>query len=106
MFAGFEGKGRLFRHVRRHFRGWGEFEGPAWGGPRRMRRGDVKYLLLETLREGPMHGYDVLRKLEERHEGRYRPSAGSVYPTLQMLEDGGFLTSETVEGKRVYAITD
>ncbi|MBV8602230.1 MAG: PadR family transcriptional regulator [Candidatus Eremiobacteraeota bacterium] len=71
-----------------------------------MRRGDVKFLILETLRERPMHGYDVMRTLEERHEGRYRPSAGSVYPTLQMLEDGGFIASEMVDGKRVYAITD
>ncbi|MBV8074068.1 MAG: helix-turn-helix transcriptional regulator [Candidatus Eremiobacteraeota bacterium] len=93
--------------MRRRFRrGWGAFEMHDWGNERRMRRGDVKFLVLETLRERPMHGYDVMRKLEERHEGRYRPSAGSVYPTLQMLEDGGFLTSETVDGKRVYAITD
>ena len=107
MFAGFEGKTRIVRHMRRKFRGgWGGFEGPEWGSPPRMRRGDIKYLLLEALAERPMHGYDIMRELEERHEGRYRPSAGSVYPTLQMLEDGGFLKSETVDGKRVYSITD
>jgi DNA-binding PadR family transcriptional regulator len=76
-----------------------------WGNDWRARRGDVKYLLLETLLEQPMHGYEIIRRLEEQHGGRYRPSPGSVYPTLQMLEEGGFLSSETIEGKRVYALT-
>ncbi len=78
--------------------GWG---GP-WGG--RQRRGDVKYLVLEMLVDGPKHGYEVIRALEERRG--VRPSAGSVYPTLQLLQDGGFVTSEQVEGKRVYTITE
>jgi DNA-binding PadR family transcriptional regulator len=64
----------------------------------------VKYVVLELLAEGPRHGYDIIRGIEERHG--VRPSAGSVYPTLQMLEDGGFVTSEQVDGKRVYTITD
>jgi DNA-binding PadR family transcriptional regulator len=64
----------------------------------------MKYRILELLAERPRHGYDVIRDLEERNEG-YRASAGSVYPTLQLLEDGGFVTSETVDGKRVYTIT-
>jgi DNA-binding PadR family transcriptional regulator len=51
-----------------------------------------------------MHGYDIMQSLERM--GQYRPSPGSVYPTLQMLEDGGFVTSEQVDGKRVYTITD
>ena len=70
-----------------------------------MRRGDVKYDILATLVEQPRHGYDVIRALEEQREG-YRPSPGSVYPTLQMLEDEGYVTSATVEGKRVYTLTD
>src|SRR6476620_2557416 len=79
------------------------------GGPRfmgkamRMRRGDMKFLLLEVLKEGPRHGYDIISELE-RQSG-YRPSPGSVYPTLTMLEEGGYLTSEQVEGKKVYTIT-
>ncbi len=77
--------------------GWG-----AWGG--RQRRGDMKFLVLEMLADGPKHGYEVIRGLEERRG--IRPSAGSVYPTLQMLEDGGFVTSEHVDGKRIYTITD
>src|SRR5687767_15997647 len=71
----------------------------------RVRRGDMKYLLLEILKEGPRHGYEIINNLEGKFRG-YRPSPGSVYPTLQMLEEGGFLTSEQVEGKKVYTITD
>lgn len=80
---------------------WREF-----GEEMRTRRGDIKYLLLELLAEKPRHGYDLIRELETRHGGFYRPSAGSIYPTLQMLEEGGHLTSEMVEGKRVYTITE
>jgi DNA-binding PadR family transcriptional regulator len=72
----------------------------------RARRGDVKFIILAALNEKPMHGYDIMRTLEEMHKGKYRPSPGSVYPTLQMLEDGGFVTSEQVDGKRVYTITE
>jgi DNA-binding PadR family transcriptional regulator len=93
-------------------RGWrgrggqGGFGIPEFGNEWRARRGDIKFLLLETLAEGPMHGYEVIRRLSERHEGRYRPSPGSVYPTLQMLEEGGFLSGELIDGKRVYTITE
>ena len=78
----------------------------AWGNEQRARRGDVKFIVLGALAEKPMHGYDIIQTLEQRHEGRYRPSPGSIYPTLQMLEDGGFVTSEQVDGKRVYTITE
>jgi DNA-binding PadR family transcriptional regulator len=60
--------------------------------------------VLELLAEGPRHGYDIIKGIEERRG--VRPSAGSVYPTLQLLEDGGFVTSEQIDGKRVYTITD
>jgi DNA-binding PadR family transcriptional regulator len=79
-------------------KGWGcEFP--------RMRRGDVKFLLLEILKDGPRHGYEIIGELEARFRG-YRASPGSVYPTLQMLEEGGFVTSEEVDGKKVYTITE
>lgn len=71
----------------------------------RMRRGDIKFLLLEILEDNPRHGYEIISELESKHGG-YRPSPGSVYPTLQMLEEGGFLTSEQIDGKKVYTITD
>ena len=70
-----------------------------------MRRGDIKYLLLEILKEGPRHGYEIITGLEGRFRG-YRPSPGSVYPTLQMLEEGGYVTSQELDGKKVYTITD
>lgn len=75
-------------------------------GPRMFGRGDLKYALLELLRERPKHGYEMIKDLEERAGGFYTPSAGAIYPTLQLLEDRGWVTSETVEGKRVYTITD
>jgi DNA-binding PadR family transcriptional regulator len=87
-----------------HF-GGAEVWGWAWPGDRQARRGDVKFEILTVLAEQPRHGYDVIRELETRRGG-HRPSAGSVYPTLQMLEDEGCVTSETVDGKRVYTITE
>jgi DNA-binding PadR family transcriptional regulator len=63
-------------------------------------------VILELLNEQPRHGYDIIRALEDRMRGFYRPSPGSVYPTLQMLEDLGYVTSEQQEGKKVYSITD
>lgn len=71
----------------------------------RVRRGDMKFLLLEILKEGPKHGYEIINGLEGQASG-YRPSPGSVYPTLQMLEEGGYLTGEQVEGKKIYTITE
>ncbi|MBW4523096.1 MAG: PadR family transcriptional regulator [Scytolyngbya sp. HA4215-MV1] len=72
----------------------------------RTRRGDIKFLLLELLAEQPSHGYDLIKRMETRYGGFRRLSPGSVYPTLQLLEDGGYVISETTEGKRVYTITD
>jgi DNA-binding PadR family transcriptional regulator len=66
----------------------------------------VRAAILTLLEEKPAHGYDLIRELEERSGGMWQPSPGSVYPTLQLLEDQGLLTSEEVDGKRVYAITD
>jgi DNA-binding PadR family transcriptional regulator len=62
--------------------------------------------LLTLLAEQPQHGYQLIKELEARQGGFYRPSPGSVYPTLQLLEEGGYLSSEQIEGKRVYTITD
>src|SRR5215213_10306029 len=80
--------------------------GPGFKGEfMRMRRGDIKFHLLEILKETPRHGYEIISELEKK-SGGYRPSPGSVYPTLQMLEEGGYLTSEQVAGKKVYTITE
>ena len=72
----------------------------------RTRRGDIKFLLLELLAEQPSHGYDLIKRMEVHYGGFRRLSPGSVYPTLQLLEDGGYVTSETTEGKRVYTMTE
>ena len=80
--------------------------GPGGEGGRFFGRGDIKFVLLELLQERPMHGYEMMKALEERTGGFYTPSPGSIYPTLQMLEDGGMVTSAEVEGKKVYTITD
>ena len=66
----------------------------------------MKYVILKLLREKPMHGYEVMKALEEQTHGCYKPSPGTVYPTLQWLEDEGLVEGEDVEGKKVYSITD
>jgi DNA-binding PadR family transcriptional regulator len=71
-----------------------------------MRRGDIRPALLRTLLDGPAHGYEVIRRLEERTGGLWKPSAGSVYPTLQLLEEQGLLSSHEDGGKRVYELTE
>jgi DNA-binding PadR family transcriptional regulator len=99
-----EGFGNPFFMHGRHG-GRGRFGG-GWGEEPRTRRGDIKFILLELLSERPQHGYELIKELEARRGGFRRPSPGSVYPTLQMLEEGGYLTSEEVDGKRVYTITE
>ena len=85
---------------------WGAGPRQGWPGEPRARRGDVKYSILEVIAEQPRHGYDVITALEEKSNGRYRPSPGSVYPTLTMLEESGFITGELTDGKRTFTITD
>ncbi len=90
----------------------GDFPGPGWAGPgwgggrRRMRRGDIRRAVLSALQEGPAHGYEVMRRLEERSGGIWRPSPGSVYPTLQMLADEGLVRAAERDGTRVYELTE
>jgi DNA-binding PadR family transcriptional regulator len=81
-------------------------QGPQGEGRRFFGRGDVKFALLELLRERPMHGYEMMKALEEKSGGFYTPSAGTIYPTLQMLEDRNLVTSNEADGKKVYSITD
>ena len=71
-----------------------------------MRRGDVRSALLIALLDGPGHGYELIQLLEAKTEGRWRPSPGSVYPSLQMLADEGLVTSTERDGKRVFEISD
>lgn len=76
------------------------------GGRGRMGRGDVRSALLITLLDGSGHGYELIKNLEERTEGRWTPSPGSVYPHLQMLSDEGLVTSTETGGRRVYTLTE
>ena len=98
MDSGFDFESFIFgprrRHRRRHMK-WKIFE-----------RGDLKFVILRLISDRPMHGYDVMKALEEESKGYYRPSPGSVYPTLQMLEDEGYVTVEEQEGKKIYTITE
>ena len=94
----------IARRIRRH-----AFElgfGPGWGrqGRRGARRGQIRFLVLEALENGPRHGYEIMTAIEEARG--FRPSPGSIYPTLQMLEDGGFVTGSDRDGKRVYTLTE
>jgi DNA-binding PadR family transcriptional regulator len=75
-------------------------------GRHRVRRGDVRSAILALLDDRPMHGYEMIQELEERTGGRWRPSAGSIYPTLQLLEDEGLVKGEEVDGRKVYSLTD
>ncbi len=87
------------RHEMRGGRGHGR-------GRHRVRRGDVRSAILALLDDRPMHGYEMIQELEERTGGRWRPSAGSIYPTLQLLEDEGLVTAEEVDGRKVFSLTD
>lgn len=87
-------------------RGRGPGGGPRGGGRGRMRRGDVRSALLIALLDGPGHGYELIQNLDARTGGAWKPSPGSVYPTLQLLDDEGLVTAQESDGKRVYAITD
>jgi DNA-binding PadR family transcriptional regulator len=80
--------------------------GPFRGG-RMFEQGDLKYVILQLLDEKPRHGYEIIKALEDRFGGMYSPSAGTVYPTLTLLEDLGYARVNLEEGgKKTYSITD
>jgi DNA-binding PadR family transcriptional regulator len=80
--------------------------GPFRGG-RMFEQGDLKYVILQLLDEKPRHGYEIIKALEEKFGGMYSPSAGTVYPTLTLLEDLGYASVAVEEGgKKIYSITD
>jgi DNA-binding PadR family transcriptional regulator len=82
---------------------WGHGRGRGRG---RRGRGDVRAAILALLAERPMHGYEMIQELEARTGGVWRPSPGSVYPTLQLLEDEDLIAGEEGEGRRRFALTD
>ena len=116
---GVSGPSERCHHGSRHGSagGWG---GPPWGGAGfggpggpgpwgrgpRARRGDVRIAILALLAEKPMHGYQIIQELSDRSGGAWRPSPGSIYPTLQLLEDEGLVSAKEIDGKRVFDVTD
>ncbi len=82
----------------------GHLHGLAGGG--RARRGDVRTAILRLLAEQPMHGYQIIQELSSRSGGAWSPSAGSIYPALQLLADEGLVTAEETAGKRVFSLSD
>lgn len=101
---------RRMRGLRGHgpdtHRGRGEHHGRPRGRRNQARRGALRSAILTLLAEQPMHGYQVMQELEARSAGRWRPSAGSIYPTLQQLEDERLVSVEELEGRRTYQLTD
>lgn len=81
------------------------FEQEGWRGFR-MERGDLRYVILDLLKDKPGYGYELIQALEERFHGFYSPSAGTVYPTLQWLQDLGYVSVAEQDGRKVYTITD
>jgi hypothetical protein len=71
----------------------------------RMGRGDVRAAVLALLAEKPMHGYQIIHEIEERSGGSWKPSPGSVYPTLQLLADEGIIGAEESNGRKTYSLT-
>ncbi len=77
--------------------------GPWWESP--FRKGTLKYVILDMIRDKPCYGYEIIRALEERSHGFYTPSPGVVYPTVRMLEEMGYVAAARQDGKKVYTIT-
>ena len=82
---------------------WGGGFGPRGG--RKAGRGDIRAAILALLAEEPMHGYQIISEISERSEGAWRPSPGSVYPTLQQLADEGLVKTRETDGRRIHELT-
>ncbi|HEY0521005.1 MAG TPA: PadR family transcriptional regulator [Ilumatobacteraceae bacterium] len=80
-------------------------DAPMGRGPRRGR-GDVRTAALLLLLERPMHGYEMITEIRERSGGAWSPSPGAIYPTIQLLNDEGLITTQDQDGKKVSALTD
>ena len=87
------------------FAGAYPWAGMAFGRNRFFENGELRLAILSLLGEGPKHGYQLMKEMQERSGGVYRASAGSVYPTLQQLEDEGLVEAEMQNGRRVYRLT-
>jgi DNA-binding PadR family transcriptional regulator len=95
-------------HHRKHRKshGWHRF-GPWSLEGKFFERGEIRLALLSLLNDGPRHGYELMTAIEERSDGHHRPSAGTIYPTLQQLQEEELVISQEIEGgKRLYELTD
>ncbi|MGW6279868.1 PadR family transcriptional regulator [Kribbella sp. NPDC055071] len=93
------------------FGGGSQLFGPPWGPPPRWRgpkarRGDVRAAILAVLAEQPMNGYQIIQEIADRSGGVWKPSPGSIYPTLQQLEDEGLVKADAETGRRTFTLTD
>ncbi len=86
--------------------GRGGFGGGAFRVGKMLADGDLRVVVLALLLDGPRHGYDIIKALEEKSSGIYSPSPGVVYPTLTYLEEAGYVTAVSEGNKKVYAISD
>lgn len=87
--------------------GGGGWRGGPWRGGRMFEQGDLKLVVLRLLDEKPRHGYEIIKALEDQSGGRYAPSPGAVYPTLQLLEEIGHArATDEGAGRKIYEITD
>ena len=84
---------------------FGLAQGEQQRGPR-VRRGDVRAAILDVLATEPMNGYQLITQITERTQGAWKPSPGSVYPTLSQLEDEGLVEGDDTRGRRVLRLTD
>jgi len=76
------------------------------GGRSRAGRGDVRITILILLDEGPANGYQLMQEIEQRTNGAWKPSSGSIYPALQQLEDEGIVQTTEGEGRKMFALTE
>jgi len=97
-------------HQQQHHRprGFGRPGGRRGGGRRGGRggRGDVRAATLLLLADEPMHGYELIQRIQDKSGGVWVPSPGSIYPALQQLEDEGLVAFERVEGRKTASLTD
>ncbi|MFD8599551.1 PadR family transcriptional regulator [Kitasatospora sp. NPDC059646] len=105
-FGPFGGPGRPMPPFGPRGRGFGGHGGHGGRRGGRARRGDVRASLLALLQERPMHGYEMITEIGERTGGVWRPSPGSVYPTLQLLEEEGLVSATEQAGKKLFELTE
>jgi DNA-binding PadR family transcriptional regulator len=101
--SGSGGRGGMGHHGRQHFN---RFFSQMMGPGQRIERGELRFLILHALSDKARNGYDIMQEIERRSEGLYKPSTGVLYPTLQALEDGGYIDSLTEGEKKYYELTE